>query len=186
MAENVEKKLANPAPLGLFGFGMTTILLNFHNAGFYGLSPSIMTMGIFFGGIAQIIAGILEYKRGNTFGMVAFVSYGSFWLTLVGIWLAPKLGMPAADPISMGFYLGMWGLFTFGLYIGTRGGARIGRLIFGSLALLFALLALANFTGSHFLHTLAGYEGIVCGFFAFYEALALTVNEKRGTIIFPV
>lgn len=186
MAETVEKKLANPAPLGLFGFGMTTILLNFHNAGFYGLSPSIMTMGIFFGGIAQIIAGILEYKRGNTFGMVAFVSFGSFWLTLVGIWLAPSLGMPAADPISMGFYLGLWGLFTFGLYIGTRQGPRIGRLIFGSLAILFALLALANFTGSHFLHTVAGYEGILCGFFAFYEALALTVNEKRGKTIFPI
>lgn len=186
MAESVKKALANPAPLGLFGFGMTTILLNFHNAGFYGLSPSIMTMGIFFGGIAQIIAGILEYKRGNTFGMVAFVSYGSFWLTLVGIWLAPSLGMPAADPISMGFYLGLWGLFTFGMYIGTRQGPKIGQLIFGSLAILFGLLALANFTGSSFIHTLAGYEGIVCGFFAFYEALAIVVNEKRGKILFPV
>lgn len=186
MAENVVGKTANPAPLGLFGFGITTILLNFHNAGFYDLSPSIMTMGIFFGGIAQIIAGILEYKRGNTFGMVAFISYGAFWLTLVCIWLAPSLGMPAADPISMGFYLGMWGLFTFGLYLGTRGGPLIGQLIFGSLAILFMLLSLANFTGSHTLHVVAGFEGILCGFFAFYEALALTVNEKRGMVIFPV
>ena len=181
-----EKPLANPAPLGLFGFGMTTILLNFHNAGFYGLTPSIMTMGIFFGGIAQIIAGILEYKKGNTFGMVAFTSYGAFWLTLVGIWLAPHLGMPASDPFSMGFYLGMWGVFTLGLFMGTLKGPLIGQLIFGSLALLFALLALANFTGSHFLHTLAGYEGILCGSFAFYEALALTVNEKRGERVFPI
>lgn len=186
MAEIVEQKKANPAPLGLFGFGMTTILLNFHNAGFYGLSPTIMAMGIFFGGIAQLIAGILEYKRGNTFGMIAFISYGSFWLTLVVIWLAPSLGMPAIDPVSMGFYLAMWGLFTFGLYIGTLNGALIGRLVFGSLTILFALLAVATFTGSHLLHTVAGYEGILCGFFAFYEALALTVNEKRGKIIFPV
>ena len=186
MAESTPQKLANPAPLGLFGFGMTTILLNLHNAGFYGLSPSIMSMGIFFGGIAQIIAGILEYKRGNTFGMVAFVSYGSFWLTLVGIWLGPKVGLPASDPVSMGWYLTMWGVFTFGMYIGTRQGPRIGRLIFGSLAILFGLLALANFTGSHFLHTLAGFEGIACGGFAFYEALAIVVNEKRGKVIFPV
>ena len=73
----VEKNvLANPTPLGLMGFGMTTVLLNIHNAGFYALGSMILAMGIFYGGIAQIIAGILEYKKGNTFGMTAFSSYG--------------------------------------------------------------------------------------------------------------
>lgn len=83
-------KLANPAPLGLMGFGMTTILLNLHNAGFFALDGIILAMGIFYGGIAQIFAGLLEYKKGNTFGLTAFTSYGSFWLTLVAILLMPK------------------------------------------------------------------------------------------------
>ena len=72
-------KLANPAPLGLMGFGMTTILLNLHNVGYFALDGIILAMGIFYGGIAQIFAGLLEYKKGNTFGLTAFTSYGSFW-----------------------------------------------------------------------------------------------------------
>jgi len=177
---------ANPAPLGLAGFALTTILLNIHNAGFYELSVMIMGMGIFYGGIAQIIAGIMEYRRGNTFGTVAFVSYGSFWLSLVFIWTMPSLGLPAANAVSMGWYLAVWGLFTFILFIGTLGGKTIGKLVFGSLTILFFLLALANFTGSHAIHTLAGFEGIVCGAFALYEAAALVINEKKGRQALPL
>ena len=80
-------KLANPAPLGLMGFGMTTILLNLANSGLFAFDVAILAMGIFYGGIAQIFAGLLEYKKGNTFGLTAFTSYGSFWLTLVGFHL---------------------------------------------------------------------------------------------------
>ena len=76
---------ANPAPLGLTGFGMTTVLLNVHNAGFYPNNSMILGMGIFVGGIAQIIAGVLESKKNNTFGTTAFTAYGSFWLSLVTI-----------------------------------------------------------------------------------------------------
>ena len=177
---------ANPAPLGLFGFALTTILLNIHNAGFYGLNVMIMSMGVFFGGIAQIIAGIMEYKQGNTFGTVAFVSYGAFWLSLVFIWVAPSCGLPAADPLSMGFYLAIWGVFSLALFIGTLQGKTIGKLVFGSLVILFALLALANFSGSHAVHTIAGYEGILCGAFAFYEAAALVINEKCGRQVCPL
>ena len=177
---------ANPAPLGLFGFAMTTILLNIHNAGFFPLNVMIMGMGVFFGGIAQLIAGIFEWKRANTFGSLAFISYGSFWLSLVFIWASPKAGLTAADPFSMGFYLALWGLFTAVLFIGTLKGNTIGKLIFGSLTLLFFLLAAANFTGSHTIHTIAGYEGILCGFFAFYEAAGLVLNEKYGRIVLPL
>ena len=98
---------ANPAPLGLLGFAMTTILLNIHNAGFYELNTMIMSMGIFYGGIIQIIAGVLEWKKGNTFGMVAFSSYGAFWLSLVFLWNGSLMGMPANDHFSMGCYLAM-------------------------------------------------------------------------------
>lgn len=177
---------SNPAPLGLAGFGMTTILLNIHNAGFFELSVMIMGMGVFYGGIAQLIAGILEFRQGNTFGGTAFVSYGSFWLSLVFIWTMPGLGLPAADPASMGCYLAVWGLFTFALFIGTLRGKTIGKLVFGSLTVLFALLALANFSGSHAVHVLAGYEGIVCGAFALYESAGIVINEKYGRVVLPL
>src|SRR5664279_2788008 len=118
----IKDSTANPAPLGLFGFGMTTILLNIHNAGFYELNAMILGMGIFFGGIAQIIAGIEEWKKNNTFGATAFTAYGAFWLTLVALILIPKTSFGAAlksDETSMGFYLLVWGLFTLFMYVGT-------------------------------------------------------------------
>ena len=83
---------ANPAPLGLLGFGMTTILLNLHNAGIFNLGSMILAMGLFYGGIAQIFAGWMEWKKGNTFGTTAFMSYGLFWETLVFLILMPKWG----------------------------------------------------------------------------------------------
>lgn len=101
---------ANPAPLGLMGFGMTTVLLNIHNAGFFPISAMILAMGIFYGGLAQIIAGIFEFKKGNTFAVTAFISYGLFWLSLVALILAPKLGWADKTPEAyMGWYLFMWG-----------------------------------------------------------------------------
>ncbi len=186
MANESVKPAVNPAPLGLAGFALTTILLNIHNAGFYPLSVMIMGMGVFYGGLAQLIAGIMEFKQGNTFGTVAFVSDGAFWLSLVFIWAMPLTGLAAADPVSMGFYLGLWGLFTFAMFIGTLKGKTIGKLVFGSLTILFFLLAMANFTGSHAIHTFAGYEGILCGGFALYEAAALVINEKFGRDVLPL
>ena len=97
-------KLANPGPLGLLGFGMTTILLNLHNAGLIPLSMMIIAMGIALGGLAQLIAGILEFRNGNTFAGTAFIADGSFWWSLVAIWTLAPEGL-AADKISMGYYL---------------------------------------------------------------------------------
>ena len=111
---------ANPAPLGLLGFGMTTILLNLHNAGLFPLSIMIAGMGIFVGGLAQIVAGIMEYRKNNTFGMTAFCAYGVFWLSLVAVWTFPSLGISgASSAFTMGFYLVVWGLFTTGMFFGT-------------------------------------------------------------------
>lgn len=127
-------KLANPAPLGLMGFGMTTILLNLHNVGYFALDGIILAMGIFYGGIAQIFAGLLEYKKGNTFGLTAFTSYGSFWLTLVAILLMPKLGLTDAPNAQfLGVYLGLWGVFTLFMFFGTLKGARVLQFVFFSL-----------------------------------------------------
>ena len=145
-------KLANPAPLGLMGFGMTTILLNLHNVGYFALDGIILAMGIFYGGIAQIFAGLLEYKKGNTFGLTAFTSYGSFWLTLVAILLMPKLGLTDAPNAQfLGVYLGLWGIFTLFMFFGTLKGARVLQFVFFSLTVLFALLAIGNIAGSYVL-----------------------------------
>ena len=178
---------ANPAPLGLTGFGLTTILLNIHNAGFYPNNSMILGMGIFVGGIAQIIAGILESKKNNTFGLTAFVAYGSFWLSLVAIWALPRLGIAdKADETAMGFYLFIWGLFTFGMFIGTLRLNRALQVVFGSLVVLFWLLALGDFTHSAAIKTLAGYEGIFCGFSAWYAAIAQVLNEVYGRVVLPL
>ena len=143
-------------------------------------------MGIFFGGIQQVIAGIMEWKKGNIFAMSAFTSYGFFWLSLVALWTLPLLGIAKPDGASMGFYLGMWGLFTVAFFIGTLNGNTIGKLIFGSLVILFTLLSVASFTGNPTIHTIAGYEGILCGSFAFYEAAALIINDKLGREALPL
>lgn len=178
---------ANPAPLGLFGFGMTTVLLNLHNAGIFEMNSMILAMGIFYGGIAQIIAGILESKKNNTFGMTAFISYGFFWLTLVGLIVMPKLGwIPAASEGAMVAYLIMWGIFTFLLFIGTFKISRVLQFVFGTLTLLFFLLAAGDATGNASLKTFTGYEGIVCGASAIYAAIAGVLNELHGRVVLPV
>src|SRR6267154_2783184 len=101
----------NPAPLGLLGFGMTTVMLNLHNAGYYELNSMILAMGICYGGVAQIIAGIMEWKKNNTFAATAFISYGFFWLSLVLLVLLPKMGLSApTNETSMAAYLALWGL----------------------------------------------------------------------------
>src|SRR6195952_2560131 len=103
---SLKENTANPAPLGLLAFGMTTVLLNLHNAGFFEMSSMIFGMGIFYGGIAQVIAGIIEAKKNNTFGLTAFTSYGFFWLCPLGLIVMPKLGWaPAASENAMAAYL---------------------------------------------------------------------------------
>ena len=186
-AISVVDTTSNPAPLGLLGFGMTTILLNIHNAGFLPLDAMILAMGIFYGGLAQVIAGIMEWKKNNTFGTTAFTSYGLFWLTLVALIALPKMGIGSAPTAQgMGCYLFVWGLLTAFLFIGTFKMNRVLQFVFGSLTLLFFLLATSDFTGNATIKTIAGYEGILCGAAAFYAAIAQVLNEVYGKVIFPL
>jgi len=177
--------LANPAPLGLMGFGMTTILLNLVNMGLFGISSIVVAMGIFYGGAAQIIAGIMEFRKGNTFGTLAFTSYGLFWLTLVFI-IISAVERPAVSPNDAAWaaYLFIWGLFTLMMFFGTLRANRALQTIFLSLAILFFLL-----TASHFipqLQTIAGIEGVFCGFSAFYLAIAEVLNEAHSRVVLPI
>lgn len=183
----IQDTTANPAPLGLLGFGMTTVLLNVHNAGFYPLDSMVMAMGIFYGGCAQVIAGVMEWRKSNTFGTVAFTSYGLFWLTLVGLWVMPKMGWAEAPgQAAMAAYLFLWGLFTGLMFIGTLRLNRALQFVFVSLALLFWLLALARASGSAAIGRLAGYEGIVCGLSAVYAAIAQVLNEIYKRTLLPL
>lgn len=184
--ELTKSTIANPAPLGLLGFGMTTCLLNFHNAGFTPLSIVIVAMGFALGGAAQIIAGIMEFKKNNTFGATAFTAYGFFWWSLILIWINPFSKIEAADSTSMGLYLGLWCVFTAFMFIGTLKHNRATQTVFGSLTILFLLLALANFTGSEGIHTIAGYVGIFCGLSAIYNAMGQIINSEYGKNIMPL
>lgn len=183
------QNLANPAPVGLLGFGMTTILLNLHNAGLYPLDAMILGMGVFFGGLAQLIAGTMEFKKGNTFGQAAFMSYGAFWLLLVFLLLIPEVSIwaPFAPSLfSMGCFFTVWGIFTLFMYIGTLNSNKATQIIFLSLTILFFLLAARDFLESELIGKIAGWEGIFCGLSAFYTALAEILNEKMGKTFLPL
>lgn len=180
-------KHANPAPLGLLGFGLTTILLNIHNAGFYPVVSMILGMGIFVGGLAQVIAGVMEFGVGNTFGFTAFCAYGFFWMSLVATWVLPKFGVAEATSAGfLGWYLALWGVFTLFMFLGTLRKNRALQVIFGSLVLLFALLAVHKWTESELLGRIAGFEGIFCGASAFYLAMAEILNETFGRTVLPI
>lgn len=186
MSTQITNSLANPAPLGLMGFGMTTVLLNIHNAGFFPIDSMILAMGIFYGGIGQVIVGIMCFKRGDTFGTTAFTSYGLFWLTLVGLIVMPKMGLATSPANFMGWYLALWGIFTGFMFIGSLCYPLAKQVVFGSLTILFFLLAARDFTGSDLIGTIAGFEGIFCGLSAIYFAMAQVLNAEFGRVILPV
>lgn len=189
---SLEKK-ANPAPLGLMGFGMTTVLLNLLNAQIVPAESlgMIFAVGIFYGGIGQIIAGIWELKNGNTFGATAFSSYGLFWLTFVFINFFPAMGLvaPITDSALKSLvlvpYLFMWGLFTFWMFLSTLKINRALQIVFLTLTILFWLLAIGHL-GFPIVNVIAGYEGILCGFSAIYTAMAEVMNEIYGRVVLPI
>ncbi len=163
---------ANPAPLGLMGFGMTTVLLNIHNAGIFPMDVLILAMGLFYGGIAQVIAGIMEFRKNNTFGLTAFTSYGLFWLSLVFI-------------ISFGGGLAA----SNARFLGTLKKNRALQVVFLTLTILFVLLAIGHWaTGSagETIIKIAGWEGILCGLSAFYTAAGEVLNETYEKTILPL
>ena len=167
---------------------MTTVLLNLHNAGFYPLDSMILAMGFAYGGIAQIVVGLMEFRKGNTFGTVAFTSYGLFWWSLVVLLLLPKtsLGVVASSPASLAAYFFIWGVFTLVMFFGTLKANRVLQTVFMSLAILFFLLTARELTGNALIATLTGYEGIICGLSAVYLGLAEVLNEASGRTVLPI
>jgi uncharacterized protein len=180
---------ANPAPLGLAAFGLTTVVLSCMNAGLFPPEAAVVVVPLAFayGGLAQIIAGVLEYRNGNTFGLVAFTSYGTFWwwyallLWTIGAgWLKP----PAAS--GVGITLLLWGVFTFLMWIPTFRLNTAVWLIFLTLWIAFFLLAGGDLGMGATWHKLGGYDGLLCGLLALYLAFADVTNATWGRTAIPV
>lgn len=190
---HIADRTTNPAALGLAAFGMTTLLLNLHNVGLFAMDSMIMAMGLFFGGLAQVLVGKMEWHKNNMFGLVAFSSYGLFWIILMFITILPSLGISEApSKTAMGWFLTVWGIFSVGLFIATFKLAKLMRVLFATVVVLFFLLAISDFlaaTGSpssHTVHLLAGVDGVICGSLALYLSLAMVINETHGKQVLPL
>lgn len=171
--ENI--KLGNPAVVGLAGFGLTTLLLQFHNLGLVGLGP-VMAMGIIFGGLAQFIAGFMEQKTGNNFGFAAFTGYGSFWMGLGIIWICNHFKVYETSTADLGVYLVVWTLFTSILWIASLFIHGAMATTFSTLMIGFILLDFGHL-GFPELNVIASYVLIICALSAWYMMAMIILND---------
>ncbi len=179
-------KVGNAGALGLCAFGLTTLVLMLHNNGLYGMNTMILAMGMFYGGLVQLIVGILEWKHGNTFGTVAFTSFGAFWLSFCFMMILPLFGLAAPDATAVGWFMLVWTVFTFAMFIGTLRIARALQVVFGLGSIGFALLALNDLTGIAAIGDVAAIIGVLLGCAALYTGLAEVLNEVYGKVILPI
>ncbi len=174
--------------LGLLGYGMPGVLLGLANAGLIQTGSVILGMAIFMGGVAMFTAGLMEWKKGNTYGLAAYGSYGLFWFSYAALLLLPALGLvkDTGGAGAMAAYLALWGLFTLILFIGALKMTRALQFVLGTLALVFFLEAAGAATGAGMFTVIAGYVGIVSGLAAIYTALAPVLNDIYGTTVAPL
>jgi uncharacterized protein len=179
---------AGAGALGLLGYGMPGVLVSLANAGFIQAGSMILGMVIFFGGVAMFTAGLMEWKKGNTYGMVAYASYGLFWFSFATLLLLPVLGLAkdTGGAGAMAAYLALWGIFTVILFIGSLKMSRALQFVLGTLALVFFLEAAGAATGNSACTLYAGYVGIISGFAAIYTALAPVLNDIYGKTVAPL
>jgi succinate-acetate transporter protein len=170
------------------GFGLTTIMLSLSNAGYFALGPAILTMGLFFGGIAQVIAGLMEYKKGNTYGMTIFCSFGFFWIVVITTILAVQIGLwPKGETATgMAWLFFIWGIFTVYLLIGSLRTSRAMQITVLALTLVLFLLSASDALTMPDLKTLAGYIGLIAGAGAVYMAASYVLAETLGKDVLPV
>lgn len=190
MAEESKSVFANPAPLGLVGFGFTTVILSLINASALpkGGEQVVLPLAFVFGGLIQMLAGVMEFRCGNTFGTVAFLSYGAFWwwfafLVLLG-------GHGVLDLTQAGSTIAValigWGVFTICLWIATFRLAKALWCVFLTLWITFLLLGFGDLLGAHRLTQAGGLVGIVCGLLAMYTSFALVTNSTFGKTVLPL
>ncbi|MBA2288596.1 MAG: acetate uptake transporter [Ktedonobacteraceae bacterium] len=189
--ESVAVSTANPAPLGLSAFALTTFVLSSANAGLFSAPNIVLGLALFYGGIVQIIAGIQEFRAGNTFGATAFCSYGGFWLALGSVFV-PTFGIVAAYTkggdfhTALGYFLLGWTIFTFLMLLGTLRSNLALIAVFLLLFLTFLVLTIAEFGGGNIFGQIGGWLGILTALAAWYTALAGVLSSGRASFTLPV
>ncbi|OQW93719.1 MAG: hypothetical protein BWK79_09675 [Beggiatoa sp. IS2] len=179
-----EEKIGNPAVVGLAGFGLTTMVLQFHNVGWIGLGP-VVWLGLFFGGLAQMIAGLQEQKTGNNFGYCAFTSYGCFWIALGFLLIGNHYGLYMSSTTDTGWFLIAWTLYTAIMWVGSLRIHKALGIVFTLLLIGFILLDFGHF-GYPEMNVWAGYELMVCAASAWYVMAHLIYKDVFGKDILPV
>jgi succinate-acetate transporter protein len=180
---------ADPAPLGLAAFAATTFMLSVFTAGLMGESgePIVFGMALFMGGIAQFAAGMWEFRTGNTFGAVAFTSYGAFWLSFWAFeqFYADTIQDEKTLQHALGLYLITWGIFTAYMFIASLRMSVPVAIIFGLLTATFFLLGIGDAMESDGLVKAGGYAGIVTAVAAWYASFATVTNDTFGRKVLP-
>ena len=181
-------KYSNTSPLGLIGFGFTTIMLSFANVTLFDLNSMIIGLGLFYGGMTQFVAGVYELKKGNTFSGTAFCSYGAFWLSFCLMATgSPILGVEPPDYKAEGIFLLFWAVFTGFMFIGTLKHGHITlKLILLTLTFTFLILAIGAFAKSKTVTKVGGGFGFLCGGIAFYTAVAEVIDGEQGYTFMPI
>ncbi|MDR1165433.1 MAG: acetate uptake transporter [Deltaproteobacteria bacterium] len=178
--------LANPTPLGLVTFGLSTILLSACNAGLLEAGAPVLAQALFVGGLVQLIAGIMEFVKGNTFGCVVFSSFGGFWISVGFFDILPVLKWaPKGSDGLAGTFMLIWGVYVLLLLTGVIKGKDLLAFVVGTLALLLFILAIGFYSGSAAIIKVAGFEGIICGAAALYLGCAITLFETAGKKVLP-
>lgn len=179
--------IANPAPLGLAGFGLTTLVLNVVNAGIIPRESlgMVLPLGLFYGGLAQFVAGMWEFKKNNTFGATAFGSFGAFWMSFATMEILVNTGaLPEVPKGGIAVFLIAWGIFTGCMSIGTLKINRALQVVFITLTILFFLLAIGVYSPP--VHVIAGLEGIFCALSALYTCFAIVINTTWKRQVLPL
>lgn len=186
----VESGVADPAPLGLAAFALTTFAFSIANAGLVGEAAinHFVPLALIYGGLAQFIAGMWEFRNQNTFASTGFTSYGAFWIAL-GILeiFARQLGIAEEQvPVALAWTFTAWAIFTLYMWIGSWGVNAALGIVFTLLLATFILLAATEFTQSMGLRQIAGWVGIVTAASAWYVSAADVLNDTYGRTILPV
>jgi succinate-acetate transporter protein len=180
---------ADPAPLGLAGFAMSTFVLSMFNANFVGPSgePVVLGLALAYGGIAQLLAGMWEFRNGNTFGAVAFSSFGAFWISYWVLVTFSASTIPAGEVgAAVGLFLWAWAIFTAYMFVASLRTTRAVALVFGLLTITFILLGIGNSGADETLIHWGGYFGLATAFAAWYASFAAVVNSTFGRVVLPV
>jgi uncharacterized protein len=192
---------ADPGPLGLAAFAGTTFMLSLINAGLVGVTkgapgggllPMVAALALAYGGVAQFTAGVWEFRTGNTFGAVAFCSYGMFWVSFYFIVQSVGKNVPTEVFSGLGLYLWMWGIFTAYMFVASLRTTGAVALVFLLLAITFIILGIGNSSlagGTAVTNgtiKLGGYVGILTALVAWYASFAGVVNSTFGRVLMPV